>query len=413
MNREKRIMRAESGYLAYYNLQATQRYSIKGKRLEILEQWLKTGKEDELIHQLKEIGFIRLHPSQEEKATLKERISTCRETEAPLRSMVAPDGINIELTTRCPLDCPQCYCELDQGKDIDKETAFKCVDEAASLQIPFFNLSGGETLVYPHLFELIEHISERGLHSSIAISGWGFDDPTLMQLKEVGLNRIFISLNGSTESINSKSRGGYKYAINALEILQRNPVIDSCINWVARNDNVADFPKMVDLTKKYGVTKLGVLLSKPDSSKVLQESLSAENFLFLANFIKNYKDRDPQIMVEPCFSNLRAYIYDNGFLNHNIGFSKGCEAGRLGISLDVDGNYTPCRHLLIPEKYNSIVEYWWSSKTLDALRRYEDFKEEPCVSCPLTRYCLPCRSIGEKVYQHLYKSDPHCPVPHL
>ena len=56
------------------------------------------------------------------------------------------DTMNIELTTRCPLRCPQCYCTLTGGKNIDLNTAIYWIKEGASLGVKEVMLSGGETL---------------------------------------------------------------------------------------------------------------------------------------------------------------------------------------------------------------------------------------------------------------------------
>ncbi|MCF8011131.1 MAG: radical SAM protein [Clostridiales bacterium] len=409
----RRIIRAEPGYLACYYLDKRKKSTIAGKNLELLEQWLTTGEENDAIVQLKNKGVVNTGHFKDEKENLMELITRCRQVEAPLRSLKVPESMNIELTDRCPLRCPQCYCHLNEGKDIKKETALKYIEEAARLQIPYINMCGGETMVYPYLTDLIEFISSKGLHSAIAISGWGFNQDKLKELKRAGIDEIFVSLNGSTEEVNSLSRDGYHKAINTLQVLQADQEVNYYINWVARNDNVADFPRLVNLAQNYGVKRVYILTCKPDASNVIQESLSKDNFLFLADFIKNFDSQEISLMVESCYSPLRAYIYNYYFFNRNTGENMGCGAGRKGITVDLDGNFIPCNHLVHPEKFDSIDEYWWNSKILDNLRRYEEHKEEPCRSCHLTNNCRSCRAVGEKVYHNLYSGHKHCHVPYL
>lgn len=115
----------------------------------------------------------------------------------------SPELINIEVTDRCPLNCPQCYCKLNNGKDIDKDTAITIIKQAASLIIKYINISGGETLLYPYLLELISICSANNILCNIAISGWNFSDTALSHLTKNRIHRIFVSLNGSTNKINS------------------------------------------------------------------------------------------------------------------------------------------------------------------------------------------------------------------
>ena len=271
-------------------------------------------------------------------------------------------------------------------------------------------MSGGETLVYPYLTELLQSISDNGLNSAIAICGWGFDVAKLQELKNAGVDEIYVSLNGSTKEVNERSRDGYEMAINALKLLQADQQVNYYINWVARNDNISDFPDLVNLARHFGAKGIVILESKPDASYVLQATLSKENFLMLADFIKEHNQQEIHITVEPCFSPLRAYIYNAFLWNRNTGVDKGCGAGRNAMAVDVDGNLIPCRHLLYSESYASIEDYWWQSEVLNTLRKYEDYKEEPCQHCYLTNNCISCRAVADKVEKNLFSGNHYCAI---
>ena len=123
----------------------------------------------------------------------------------------------------------------------------------------------------------------------------------------------------------------------------------------------------------------------------------------MADYIKNIIKRI-EIVVEPCFSPMKAYINKSYLLNRNIGFNKGCGAGRNGISVDIDGNLTPCRHLLYPESYDQIEDYWWHSEVLEKLRKFEDNRGEPCVNCYYKNNCISCRAVASKVENNLFSA---------
>ncbi len=406
----KRIYRAEPGYLMAYNLTTNKMRKIIGEQLMFLEKWIETGEANDLIRMLNETGFLDVNIEDREKEDLKQLLSACQGTKAPLRALHMPEIMNIELTTRCPLRCPQCYCDLNQGKDIKKEIALKYIEQAADLKIPFINLSGGETLVYPYLTELVAFISAKGLNSAIAISGWGFDAAKLKELKSAGVDEIYVSLNGSTQEVNEKSRDAYDQAISALKLLQADQELAYYINWVARNDNAHDFPDLVSLARSFGVKGIVILESKPDADYVLQATLSQENFLIMANFLKKHDQQEISISVEPCYSPLRAYINNYFLWNSNIGVNKGCGAGRNGMAVDVDGNLIPCRHLLYPESFESIEDYWWHSEVLSKLRSFEDHKEEPCKGCYLEKNCISCRAVADKVEKNIFSGNNYCSV---
>jgi radical SAM protein with 4Fe4S-binding SPASM domain len=404
----KIIFRAEPGYLMAYNLTTKKSLRITGDNLNLLNQWLDTGAGNDFIQRLNTTGFLSGDMGDQEKTELKQLAARCRKIEAPLRSMHTPEIMNIELTTRCPLRCPQCYCDLNRGQDIKKEIAFKYIDQAADLKIPFINLSGGETLIYPYLTELLERISSRGLSSAISISGWGFDPARLLKLKRAGVDEIYVSLNGSTREINELSRDGYEMAVNALNLLKADRQVNYYINWVARNDNAEDFPQLVSLAEELGVKGIVILESKPDAGYALQSTLSPEHFLGLADYLKKHEQQKISIQVEPCFSPLRAYINNYYLWNRNTGVNKGCGAGRNAMAVDVEGNLIPCRHLLYSESFESIEDYWWKSKVLNKLRQFEDYREEPCRSCYLKNNCISCRAVADKVEKNLFSGNHYC-----
>lgn len=57
-----------------------------------------------------------------------------------------------------------------------------------------------------------------------------------------GVGGIFVSLNGSTKKIDSKSRDGYELAIHALELLRDIAFDGVHINWVMHSNNAVILP---------------------------------------------------------------------------------------------------------------------------------------------------------------------------
>ena len=129
-------------------------------------------------------------------------------------------GINLEVTTCCPLSCPQCYCSLEGGKHLELTIAKKKIDEAYKHGVKIAHISGGETLCYPHIYELLKYISGYGITANIAISGYTFNEGILEKLILSGVSGIFVSLNGSNSEINALTRDGYEMAISALTVLK-------------------------------------------------------------------------------------------------------------------------------------------------------------------------------------------------
>ena len=321
----------------------------------------------------------------------------------------SPITMNLELTTRCPLHCPQCYCDLTHGKDLDLDTALYWIDQAHQNLVQNINLSGGETMVYPHLLTLIEACAKRGMQANIAISGYGITREVLEEIIQAGVGGIFVSLNGSTKEIGSKSRDGYDLALHALELLRDMDFDGVHINWVMHNNNADDFANMLTLCETYKVPNLSVMVFKPDSSHQLPSAPTAAQIRAVAQIIRQYKG-PVHFDIEGCFSQMRALVYQGFLGNLNQGVGRGCMAGTAAISINVDGKITPCRHLEIPEETRTIREYWQNSPTVAALRAAAKNPQEPCQSCTLQKYCLPCMAFNVKLHGKISYGTKECPL---
>lgn len=318
--------------------------------------------------------------------------------------------MNMEVTTTCPLGCAQCYCTLNTGKDMPIQVAKYWIDQAKINGIETINLSGGETLCYPNLYEVISYATAYGIKTNIAISGYGFDKRVYERLVIAGVSGIFVSLNAPTEKIDQISRKGYSSAISALALLKQVGYKNTSINWVMQASNSDYFEDLIKFAEEYEVKQVVVIRLKPDSMGLLQANPTKTQMRRVSSFIRSYSG-PISILVESCFSEMAALTQDMGWIgNFNSQSTKGCLAGREHMSVSVDGLLSPCRHLDYFEKWDTLEEYWNNSKILQKIRTLEDCKREPCISCKFCNYCRHCLSINSKLNRDLYIGNEFCPL---
>lgn len=322
-----------------------------------------------------------------------------------------PHTMNIELTTKCPLHCPQCYCSLTGGKSIALDTAIFWLNEGKQAGVEEVMLSGGETLCYEHLFELISAASKIGLKTNVALSGVGFSQLVYDRLMASGVTGIFISLNGATEKINALTRDGYNYAIAALQLLKENNYTNTTLNWVMHSNNADDFENVVNLAEFYNVASIVIIGVKPDSKHALSTIPSKDQIVKIKEQILSHKG-NTRIFVESCNSPLLTYICDTRlFGNMNVGKNRGCGAGRNTFSVNVDGLLSPCRHLDYFEKAASLTDYISKSPVIYNLQqRTVEPAKEPCCSCRFQNNCIPCAAINSKLEGNLNRGFKSCPI---
>jgi radical SAM protein with 4Fe4S-binding SPASM domain len=113
------------------------------------------------------------------------------------------------ITRACNLKCVHCYndsgvCKADD--ELSTEQAKVVLDDLVQFGVPSVLFSGGEPLMRPDLFELIEYAVERGMRAVISTNGTLITADMAKKIKQHGVSYVGISLDGIGE-INDKFRG--------------------------------------------------------------------------------------------------------------------------------------------------------------------------------------------------------------
>ena len=395
------MIRVDNNKIIFINLNTVKIYIVESKDYDKIIDYVLYGRKNNLINNIIKMGLG--NELEKNKFELMNMLKESLKFGKLKNSLIAPLTINIEVTTKCHLKCPQCYCHLEEGKHIEMDIAKKYIYEASKLQVPAIGFSGGETLEYNNICELIKCCKDNNIVSSIAISGAKLNEKKLDDIINSGIGMIYVSLNSSTRELNSISRDGFELAINALELLVNSNFENYAINWVAHDYNISDFENVINLARKYKVKKVVVLSLKPDSNNKLEGVPSKENFKLLGNYIKKFKDDNLDIQVESCYSPLIAYINKNekSILNE-------CGSGRYSMAISVDGRMMPCRHIEVKEKYTSIQEYWNESSFLKQVRDNNNSRINNCENCSFANKCVPCTAIQYNINNTLKLGNEYC-----
>lgn len=301
--------------------------------------------------------------------------------------------MQLEITRECPFNCPQCYKIEIENRNMDFSVLQKYIKEGLSKGVKLFVLNGGEPLLYPEFVKVLKLIKHKKVVVNCFSSGYGLTDKIISEIKTMPNLNFYISLNGSTKKINDLSRQGYDISLKAIEKLRDNDCRFG-INWVARKDNLDDFPEMVNLCEKYNVSMLSVTSNKlAENKSKIMSGLDLNDIKKLAEYIKANQERI-NISVEACFPQLTNQI-------RRLVNSDGCAAGYYNINISLEGMYLPCTHLYYPEKWDSLEEYWEQSSVLNELR-----KNAKCNNCYV--HCRFCKAMSKDGYKDFAKGINFC-----
>lgn len=349
---------------------------FSGHELELLLGYAKTGDISPFIERLFDLGILLRHD--EHRAKLLSAVLN------PVSATLS--ALHIELTSRCPLSCPQCYKGEAHAEDLPLETFTRLIAEAEALKIFQIALGGGEPLACPHIIQALEAVAATEMSVTVTTSGYGLDRICLEKLIEAGANHIQVSLNAADRHVNALSRDGYDCAMNALSLLAASGVSFG-INWVARKDNLAFLEGVVTLAGRLGADNVNVLRYKHSPAEPYGDvALGADETRRLADFIAGV--RGVGMKVDSAYSQLLCYLHGERIDRAQCG----CGAGRSFIAVTSSGGFKPCSHLEQALRSETIAAYMKS----DELRRFIDIGSSlagECGTCVYRTFCGGCRAV--------------------
>ncbi|MFH2095110.1 MAG: radical SAM/SPASM domain-containing protein [Bacteroidota bacterium] len=121
-----------------------------------------------------------------------------------------PGSLSIEPTTSCNLRCPGCHCGTGsftrpRGK-MDMALFRKIIDDAGPKLFYLLLYFQGEPFLHPELSEMISIAVSRRIYTATSTNGHFLDEKNTEMIIRSGLNRLIISVDGSTQESYEKYR---------------------------------------------------------------------------------------------------------------------------------------------------------------------------------------------------------------
>ncbi len=113
------------------------------------------------------------------------------------------------ITRNCNLKCVHCYNDSGADKKCDELSTAQAkgvIDDLAGFGVPSVLFSGGEPLMRPDLFDLIEYTVGHGLRAVISTNGTLISADVAQKIQQLGVSYVGISLDG-IGPVNDKFRG--------------------------------------------------------------------------------------------------------------------------------------------------------------------------------------------------------------
>ncbi|HET9985647.1 MAG TPA: TIGR04053 family radical SAM/SPASM domain-containing protein [Longimicrobiales bacterium] len=350
----------------------------------------------------------------------------------------APFLVIWETTRACDLACKHCRAEAIRSRnplELSTEEAKAMMRDVRRFGRPLFVLTGGDPLKRPDTVELVRYGASIGLRMAMTPSGTPLMTPEILRrLRDAGLSRLAVSLDGSTAEIHDAFRGvagSYAWTIRMLHAA-RELGLTTQVNTTVSRYNLADFDDLASLMTGLGITLWSVFFLVPTGRARPQDVASADEFEQVFNRMYDLSRTAPFDIKSTAAPQFRRVILQRQVderrsgdrhdapqpLTAGIGFSLADGVGRAKGVNDGDG-FLFISHIgeLYPSGFlpialgnvrkDDLVDVYRNHPTFRALRDRDRLKGK-CGVCEYRDVCGGSRARAYAATGDWLESEPFC-----
>ena len=324
-----------------------------------------------------------------------------------------------EITRACALVCRHCRAVAQKRPNrlqLSTEESKALIDEVARLQPIMFVLTGGDPMLRDDLFELIRYSAqEKGLHTSLSPSA----TPLLLRtdfhaLKEAGIQRLSLSLDGATRETHDNFRGLPDTFDRTLTAIERahEAGIPLQINTTIHKGNLHEFEAFSELMHQVKPAMWSVFLIVPTGRATLDDLPTADE-------VEDVFQRLYQIAKDAPFEvkTTEGHHYRRIVVQHDRSAGRMTKRAPLGIRdgrgvafISHTGEISPSGFLPVVAgnvRTDSLVEVYRNHPLFVNLRDGSKLLGK-CGLCEFKNICGGSRARSLGVYGDVFAEEPLC-----
>lgn len=308
--------------------------------------------------------------------------------------------LEVEITTRCNLDCQHCYNRNKKITDMPVDNILSLLAFTQEKGVSSFVVSGGEASLHPQFNSLAESLLniKSSVRTVLQTNGTARKKP-LDLLK--GFKVIHISYEPDGSDVRKVTSN--ELVEFALDLINKG--IYAYLFATVHQGNIDKVDAMVETANRAGLN-IGFNLCIPTHENP-EFALSPEQTLKISRKLYGLFLQKKILR----FTSPLVAIFQNKQSDKYIGNKGGCTAGIAACSVTVNGDVMPCpffRTVTAGNIYEQDLEdIWLSSQDFKSLRDRSQF-DDPCGSCKYISYCAGCRRRALDLSGKLTGSDPGC-----
>ncbi len=345
----------------------------------------------------------------------------------------APRLVAWETTRACDLACVHCRAvaqPVPDPRQLSSEEAFRLVNDVAAFQEPvILILTGGDPMKRGDIFDVAARASRAGLRVVMSPSGTQVTPRSVAQLKQAGVQRISISLDGSTPELHDRFRqvpGAFAEARQSLAYA-REGGLPFQINTTVTQHNRHDLQAMLRLAIELGAVTWDVFMLVPTGRGKIQMEITPEDYEETLHFVYGASQTAPIQVKMTCAPHYkRVQVQERRRQARESaagpgaggaqrphpahGFSRGCMAGFGFCFVSHIGEVGGCGYLPLLAgnvRQSSLVEVYRDSPLFKSIRD-PNLLQGRCGICEYRVLCGGCRARALGSTGNYLEEEPFC-----
>ena len=316
-----------------------------------------------------------------------------------------------ETTAGCNLECAHCR-RIDVARQLMKddltfEQSCKMIDGLTEVGKPILVLSGGEPLFRPDIFDIAKYAVSKGLTVALSTNGTMVTPDIAIKVKEAGIQRVSISLDGIGETHDTlrKLKGSYDRAVKGMKYLQAAG-LPVQINCTIAKHNVHQVKEIYQNAIDLGAIALHIFMLVPvgcgvqiAEDQMLEPDKYEEVLSWFYEVSKEKKIETKATCAPHYFRIMRQKAAEEGIEitpnTHGMAaMTKGCLAGSAICFISHKGQVFPCGYLPV-EAGNIHTQNFkdvWENSDIFAKLRDPNQLGGKCGACEYKTVCEGCRA---------------------
>jgi heme b synthase len=332
-----------------------------------------------------------------------------------------------ETTRRCNLACLHCRAAAGSGPypgELTTDEGITLLNDLAAMGQIVVIMTGGEPLLREDIDDLAAYGTRQGHRMVMAVNGTLLTPQIAARLKDAGIQRLSISIDGATAASHDRLRGvegAYDGALAGIAAA-REAGLPFQINTTVTKANLTELPAIHKLAIRLEAAAHHVFVLVPmgRGEQLRDDLVSPEEYDQTLRWLLE-RQREGRLFIKPTCAPqyYRLWRQDAHARGEKItaathgmeAMTKGCLGGQGFAFVSYKGEVQPCGYLELVAgniRETPLPEIWANSELFKQLRAVDDYRGK-CHSCQYRKVCGGCRARAYALTGDVLDEDPICP----